>query len=101
MPERREGIENGHGRVASEFVDFFLFADTSEYALAHSTNDACTVASGFVDTELDVFAAKKEGASTQENRGCFGRETSARAALREEQCDRLAEQRLRGHAKAG
>ena len=50
--QSEEGFENGYGRVASEFVDFFLFANTSEYALEHSINGACTVAGRLIDTEL-------------------------------------------------
>ena len=97
MPEGREGVEHGDGRIFCEFLrdvctgattrmnnaylDFLVVTDASKDALTHATEDAGRVARGLVHAELDVLATEKEGASTEQDGSCLCGDACACAAL--------------------
>ena len=86
-------------RIDGTCLDFLVATDACKDALTHTTEDTSRVPRGLVHAELDVLAAKEEGAATKQDGGCLCGDSRAGAALGEDEGDRFVKQRLGGHAQ--
>ena len=76
-----------------------MCTDASKDALAHAADDASRITDRFIYAELDIFLAKEEGLTAEEERAGLGGKAGAGATLGEEKSNGFVEERLRGHPK--
>lgn len=118
--ERRERIDDGHGRVLCEqlwtsqasvkfrftedelaHLDFGVIPHPGHDPIYHARHDNGGIVQALVDAELDVRLAQEHRMSTQESSGALGSHPSTGRPFGEDERDRLVLERLLHRSRWG